>query len=126
MGGGEPAGGGVDDHRDLAGRLVEAVLEAQPQVLERVERALRARGVVALVAGGEAERLGLDPGHRGASLVDRAGGGSAVALDLDDLLEGRAVDPVDRRLGDRAGRRCGSTASKHHCASPPSQRRRSG
>ncbi len=40
--GGEPGRGGVDDDGDLAGRVVEAVLEPQPQVLERVERALRA------------------------------------------------------------------------------------
>ena len=64
MRGCEPAGGGVDDHRDPAGGVVEALLEPQPQVLEPVEGALRAGLVLGLVARGEGERFGLDPGHR--------------------------------------------------------------
>jgi hypothetical protein len=54
----------MDHHRDLARHLLEAVLESQPQVLELVERALRAGSVVGLVAREEGERVGLDPGHR--------------------------------------------------------------
>jgi hypothetical protein len=57
----------VDDHRDLARGDVEAVLQAQSQVLKLVEGALRAVGVVRLVARGEAERMSLDPGD-GSSL----------------------------------------------------------
>ena len=63
--GGEPRRGRVDDDDDPAGSVVEAVLEPQPQVLERVEGPLRVGLVVALVPGDEAQRLGLDPGHRG-------------------------------------------------------------
>ncbi len=59
----EPAGGGMDDHRDPARGVVEAVFEAKSQVLEAVERAGRACLVVGLVARGEAQRFGLDPGH---------------------------------------------------------------
>jgi hypothetical protein len=59
MRGREPAGVGVDDDRDPARGLLEAVLEAQPQVLEPIERALGACLVIRLVTGGEAQRLGL-------------------------------------------------------------------
>ena len=38
------------------GRLVEALLQAQPQLLEAVEDALRAGGVAVVVPRGEAER----------------------------------------------------------------------
>ena len=71
--GGEPARRRVDDHRDPARRLVEAVLEAQAQVLEPVERARGAGVVRGLVAGGEAQRLGLDPGHRRSRLLPAVG-----------------------------------------------------
>ena len=60
----EPAGGGVDDHRDAARRVVEAILEPQAQVLEPVERPLGAGVVRRFVPGGEAQRFGLDPRHR--------------------------------------------------------------
>src|SRR5215211_6094014 len=60
----KPRGRGVDDQGHLAGRLVEALLEPQPQVLEVVERALGALGVVGLMTSREAQRVGLDPGHR--------------------------------------------------------------
>jgi hypothetical protein len=45
----------VDHHRDPARRIVEALLQAQAQILEAVECALRARVVVALVTRDEAE-----------------------------------------------------------------------
>ena len=48
---------------DVAGDLVEAVLEPQPQILERVEDAVRAGEIGVVVARGEAQRVGLDPGH---------------------------------------------------------------
>jgi hypothetical protein len=48
---------------------VEALLEPQPQVLEPIERALRARLVLGLVASREAERFGFDPRHVARSLV---------------------------------------------------------
>jgi hypothetical protein len=62
VGGREPGRVVVDDDGDLARRLVEALLELQPQVLEPVKRALCERGIRLLVAGGEAERICLDPG----------------------------------------------------------------
>jgi hypothetical protein len=62
VGGREPGRVVVDDDGDLARRLVEALLELQPQVLEPVEGALCEGGVGLLVAGGEAERISLDPG----------------------------------------------------------------
>jgi hypothetical protein len=52
----------VDHDSDLIRRDVEALFELQPQVLEPVERALGEGGVGLLVAGGEAERVSLDPG----------------------------------------------------------------
>jgi hypothetical protein len=64
VGGGEPGRVVVDDDGDLAGSVVEALLEPQPQVLEPVERPLCERGVGLLVAGGEAERICLNPGDR--------------------------------------------------------------
>ena len=66
---GEPARGGVHDDRDPGGRLVEALLEAQAQVLERVEGALRAVAVLGLVPSDEAQRLRLDPCHPPSRLV---------------------------------------------------------
>ena len=54
---------GVDDDRDVAGHLLEAVLEPQPQFLHAVEGALGVGRVAAVVARGEAERVGLDPRH---------------------------------------------------------------
>ena len=59
----EPARRGVDDHGHAAGGVVEALLESQPQVLEPVESTLGASLVGGLVTCGEAQRLGLDPGH---------------------------------------------------------------
>jgi hypothetical protein len=60
----------MDDHRDLARGVVEAVLEAQAQVLELVEGALRAVGVVRLVTSGERQRVSLNPGDE-SSLRER-------------------------------------------------------
>ena len=53
----------MDDDRDVAGHLLEAVLEPQPQFLHPVQRALGEGGVAAVMARGEAQRFGLDPGH---------------------------------------------------------------
>src|SRR2546423_43090 len=64
VGGRQPGAAWVDDHGDVAGHDVEALLEPQPQVLEAVEDALGARIVDVFVPGGEAQRLGLNPGHR--------------------------------------------------------------
>ena len=60
----------MHDHGDPGRRLVEALLEAQPQVLERVERALRAVAVLGLVPSDEAQRLRLYPRHPPSRLVD--------------------------------------------------------
>ena len=54
----------MENHGDVAGDGVEAVLEPQAQVLERVEDAVRAGEVSVVVARGEAQRIGLDPGNR--------------------------------------------------------------
>jgi len=53
----------VEDDGDVPGDGVEAILEAQPQILERVENAVRARDIGVVVARGEAQRVGLDPGN---------------------------------------------------------------
>ena len=62
MGCGEPGRVVVEDDREVAGDLVEAVLEPQAQVLEPVEYAVRAGEIGVVVARGEAQRVGLDPG----------------------------------------------------------------
>ena len=98
MGGGEPARRRVDHEGDPAGRLLEAILEAQAQVLERVQRALGVLGVSALVPGDERQRLGLDPCHRSSLVPGRVVSLRNRVLRLDDLLEGRAVLPVNRGL----------------------------
>ena len=59
----QPARRRMHDDRDLARRLIEPLFEAQPKVLQRVERSLGAVGVLGFVAGDEAERLCLDPRH---------------------------------------------------------------
>ena len=64
----------MEDDRDVAGDLVEPVLEPQAQVLERVEHAVRAGEIGVVVARGEAQRVGLDPGHLDASAVFVADG----------------------------------------------------
>ena len=52
----------MDDDADLAGDVVEALLELQPQILEPVEGPLGVGGIGLLVAGGEAERVCFNPG----------------------------------------------------------------
>src|SRR5205814_1234417 len=49
---------------DPPGYLLEALLEPHPQVLESVQGALGVGGVAGVVARREAERVGLDPGHK--------------------------------------------------------------
>jgi hypothetical protein len=53
----------VEDDGDIPGRMIEAILEAQPQVLERVEHPVGAGEVGVVVARREAQRIGFDPGH---------------------------------------------------------------
>ena len=60
----------MHDDRDAGRRIVEAFLEAQAQVLELVEGALRAVGVVRLVTSGERQRVSLNPGDE-SSLRER-------------------------------------------------------
>jgi len=59
----------VEDDGDAARDLVEAVLEAQPQVLERVQDAVRAGEIGVVVTRGEAERVRLDPGDEARLLM---------------------------------------------------------
>jgi hypothetical protein len=61
---------GVHDHRDLAGRHLEQVVEAVAEVLELAEHDRRGVGIALLVAGRERRRVRLDPGHR-STLADR-------------------------------------------------------
>ena len=103
----EPGRVVVDDHGDVARHGVEAVLEAQPQVLERVEHAVRAGEVGVVVARGEAERLGLDPGHRrlrllGCTASTRLGRGRARARARSHAERGQA--PRGPRRGSRRAR----------------------
>jgi hypothetical protein len=53
----------VDHDRDVPRHLLEALLELQPQVLEPVEHPVGVADVRVVMPRGEAEGLGLDPGH---------------------------------------------------------------
>ena len=64
----------MEDHRDAPRRLLEAILEPQPQILELIQRPLGALLVPLLEAGREAERFGFVPGH---GYEGRAGSASA-------------------------------------------------
>ena len=53
MSGRKPAGSGGDDDGDPARGVIEAILESQPQILERVEGALGGAVVLGVVPRGE-------------------------------------------------------------------------
>jgi hypothetical protein len=63
----------VQDHGDVAGNDVEALLQAQPQILEVVENPVRAGEVAVVMTRGEAQGVGLDPGD-GVRLLALSGG----------------------------------------------------
>ncbi len=79
MGGGQPGGIRVDHERDVAGNVLEDVLEPQAQVLEAVEGPLCVGGVAGVVARGEAEAVGCNPGDA-SSVRDRDWGACATAF----------------------------------------------
>jgi hypothetical protein len=96
---GEPDGVVVQDHRDVARHGVEAVLQPQPQVLQRVEHAVRAGEVAVVVTGREAQGVGLDPGD-GARLL---AGPGALALQLELGLHSDRVQRLAGFLEARGG-----------------------
>ena len=63
----------MHDHRHLAGRGSEELLQLHAKALEIVQDLLRGVGVARLVAGDEREAGGLDPGHAGAESAPSCG-----------------------------------------------------
>src|SRR3954463_5081485 len=53
----------VDDHKHLAGRLLEQPAELLAEDLERLEHRGGPLSLVGFVPRGEGQRVGLDPGH---------------------------------------------------------------
>src|SRR5262249_46430615 len=78
---GEPGRVVVQDDRHVPRHLGEAVLEAEPQVLKLIENPIGAGEVGVVVARGEAQRIGLDPGD-GARLPLCPGGTLPLGLEL--------------------------------------------